>query len=105
MNNTVTQEQINDTLAHSEFRMGTVFDKVTVLHCRLPNGFVLSAESACVDPANYDPVLGRALCEKKIADKLWELEGYRLACELEPKPIEDESEKGGNLVGLDGNPL
>lgn len=78
MKNTVTQDHINDILSKSEFRVGTVFDKATVLHVKLPNGFVLTAESACVDPENYDQQLGKALCEKKIVDKLWELEGYVL---------------------------
>lgn len=80
--NTITQDHINELLAKSEFRFGTVFDKCSVLHCQLPNGFIISAESSCVDPENYDPAMGKALCEKKIVDKLWELEGYRLQCEL-----------------------
>lgn len=128
--NTVTQEQINEILSQSEFRVGTVFDKATVLHVQLPNGFVITEHSACVDPANHDPHLGRALCEKKVVDKLWELEGYRLACETSAlRDVETKEEavrnrvKSGDLseaegqqqagalgrektlIGIDGRPL
>lgn len=78
MKNTVTQEQINDLIANSEIKVSTVFDKVTIVNLKLPNGFVITESSACVDPANYNEALGRELCLQRIEDRLWELEGYTL---------------------------
>jgi hypothetical protein len=39
-------------------------------------------ESACVDPRNYNPKIGKKIAKEKAVklaiDALWELEGYRL---------------------------
>lgn len=86
----IQQTDINDILANSEFRFGTVFDKCAVLHCRLPNGFVITAESAASSVEKYDPRIGQAICEKKIADQLTELESYRIHCQ------ENENKEGSD---------
>lgn len=67
---------------NSEIKVDTVFDKCTVVSCRLPNGFVIVESYACVSPENYDEEMGVDICLNKIANKLWELEGYRLQEEL-----------------------
>lgn len=77
--NTVTAKQISDMISDSEVHVSTIFDKVTVVSVKLPNGFVIVESSACVDPANYSEEMGREICMKRIANKLWELEGYLLA--------------------------
>lgn len=79
---TITQEYIEAILAHSDITVDTVFDKCTVVTCKLPNGFVIVESSACVSPENYDEEMGISICIDKIADKVWELEGYRLQEEL-----------------------
>ena len=76
--NTVTNEMIERIMNHSKVIVSTVFDKCTVVSCKLPNGFVIVESSACVDPENYDEDMGVEICMKKIVDKVWELEGYRL---------------------------
>lgn len=76
--NTVTNEMIEKIMNHSKVVVSTVFDKCTVVSCKLPNGFVIVESSACVDPENYDEDMGVEICMKKIVDKVWELEGYRL---------------------------
>ena len=65
------------------------FEDTTTTVCALflPNGFMVSVgTSACVDPANFDEELGKQLsfqdAHRKAVDALWELEGYRLKCEL-----------------------
>ena len=63
----------------SEIKVETVYDKVTVVSCKLPNGFVLIEASGAVDPANYDEKIGKEVCMERIENKLWELEGYVLA--------------------------
>lgn len=75
---TITEEDIAAIMEHSEFQINTVFDKCTIVSCRLPNGFVITESSACVSPENYDEDMGAEICFDKIADKIWELEAYRL---------------------------
>jgi hypothetical protein len=77
--NSVTQEQISALIAKSEIKVETVYDKVTVVNCKLPNGFVITEASGAVDPANYDEKIGTEICMDRIINKLWELEGYALA--------------------------
>ena len=78
MNNTVTKERIDKILENTDFAVNTVFDKCTIVSAKLPNGFVIVEYSACVDKENYDVDLGYEICKKKIINKIWELEGYRL---------------------------
>ena len=80
--NTVTQERIDEIMENSEFIFQTIFDKCTVVACRLPNGFVIVESSACVDPDNYNEEMGVEICSRRIEDKLWELEAYKLQSEL-----------------------
>lgn len=82
MKNTVTQEQINDILAQAEINVQTVYDKVTVVCCKFPNGFVITESSGAVSPENYDEKIGTEICMERITNKLWELEGYVLSCKL-----------------------
>jgi hypothetical protein len=74
----VTQDQINSILAESEMKIFKIFDKCTVVICKLPNGFIITESSACVDPENFDEVIGYEICMERIANKIWELEGYML---------------------------
>ena len=48
-----TKEQINALLESAEISVETKFDKVTVVVCKLKNGFVITEASGAVDPANY----------------------------------------------------
>lgn len=82
MKNTVTQEQIDEILKSSEIEVKTVYGKVTVVCCKLPNGFVITEASGAVDPANYDEKIGVEICMERITNKLWELEGYVLSKKL-----------------------
>lgn len=75
---TITEEYIDEILENCEFDVRTVFDKCTVVTCRLPNGFVISDYAACVDPKNYDEDMGIEICHERIKNKVWELEAYRL---------------------------
>lgn len=75
---TITEEDIAEIMENSEFEICTVFDKCTVVSCKLPNGFVITESSACVSPENYSEDIGAEICFDKIASKIWELEGYRL---------------------------
>lgn len=74
----VSKKLIDLLLADSEFTVQTVHDKVTVVTCKLPNGFVIVESSGAVSPENYDAKIGEEICRKRIEDKLWMLEGYSL---------------------------
>jgi hypothetical protein len=78
MANSVTQAQINEILSNSQIEVQTLFDKTTVVTAKLPNGFIIVESSSCVDPANYCETLGKDICLKRIENKVWELEGYKL---------------------------
>ena len=88
--NFITEADIKDLIERSEIHAETIFDKVTVVSLKLPNNFIITESSACVDPNNYDFELGKKICLEKIENKLWELEGYRLACKIyEENPIRE----------------
>lgn len=87
---TITEEYIAEIMENSEFETHTVFDKCTIVSCRLPNGFVITESSACVSPENYDEELGAEICFDKIADKIWELEAYRLQQHLWEDSVMEE---------------
>lgn len=59
----------------------------TVTLAELPGGFVVGKGFAmCVDPDNYRESIGEEVSTRNALidarSKLWELEGYRLACKL-----------------------
>jgi hypothetical protein len=82
MQNTITQSDIDQLIAKSQITVKSVFGKCTIVSVQLPNGFIMVESSASVDAMNYNEVQGMNICIQKIKDRLWELEGYRLQCEL-----------------------
>ena len=82
MQNTITQSDIDSLIGRSQVSVTNCFGKCTIVSVQLPNGFVLVESSACVSPMNYNEAMGISICMEKIKNKLWELEGYRLQCEL-----------------------
>lgn len=80
--NTVTQEHIDRLFRESDKSETVSFGKCLILSIQLINGFVITESSACVDTMNFDREIGFEICEKKIKNKLWELEGYELQNEL-----------------------
>jgi hypothetical protein len=86
MNNTVTQDHIYTIIGQSEIKTYRMGEKTTVVMITLPNGFVIVESSSCVDPANFDEVIGYNICMERISNKILELEGY---C-LQKKVSEDD---------------
>lgn len=91
--NVVTKEKIKSILDETIFETKKVYDKCTVVSAKLPNGFVITESSACVDPSNYDEELGFEICKEKIVNKIWELEGYKLQDRLYEANNSDDSNK------------
>lgn len=85
---TVTEEMIEEILENSVFEIDTVYDKCTIVSCKLPNGFVIVESSACVSPENYDEKIGIEICLERIRNKIWELEGYKLQSMLYEEEME-----------------
>lgn len=86
----VTADQIDAILEASETTVTTVFDKVTIVTTKLPNGFVLVASSGAVSKENYSEEIGTDVCNADIRNQLWKLEGYALAKFLhEFAPVDD----------------
>lgn len=78
----VREELIDKIIEDATWCTETFYDKCTVVAMQLDNGFVLVESSACVDPKNYSEEVGFDICMRKLRDRIWELEGYRLQCEL-----------------------
>lgn len=85
LKNTVSQSYIDALYREADKSERIVFDKCLVLSVKLQNGFVITESSACVDPKNFSVKVGLQICEEKIKNKLWELEGYRLQCEMKER--------------------
>lgn len=83
INNKVTESHINNLFDQLEFEtFHKVFEKQCVIVAKMPSGFTIVGESACVDPQNYNEKIGTEIALKRIKEKMWELEGYRLQSTL-----------------------
>lgn len=75
----VTQEQVDANMQDVLVRTVVEFGKpTTYVTVRMQNGFTLRESTTCVDPANYDEEIGKAICLRRIEDKVWFLLGYAL---------------------------
>ena len=72
----VSQKMVDDFIL--ETWTETLGSKTTVVRAVLKNGFEIVESSSCVSPENYDEIVGREICPKKIRDKIWELLGFLL---------------------------
>lgn len=72
---------------------------VTFCVLTLRNGFVVTGESACASPENFDAELGRKIARDNAVNKMWPLMGYmlkqqlHLAAEKERKAKEAEANR------------
>lgn len=82
MENKVKVSTIDKLIKNAEIDVTKQFGKVTVVTVKLENGFVITESSGCIDEANYNEKVGYDSCMKRIKDKLWLLEGYKLQTEI-----------------------
>ncbi len=82
VNASIKKEYIDSILSQTLISVEKYWDKTTILKATLPNGFVVIESSSCVDPKNFNMSIGEQICMKKLEDKIWELEGYKLQNEL-----------------------
>lgn len=55
---------------------------LTICCLTLKNGFVVTGESACASPENYDEEIGNRIARQNAVQKIWQLEGYALRSQL-----------------------
>lgn len=73
----VTPNDIEKVIVGADYHLfpGT---NLTVCVITLLNGFTVTGESACVDPANFNEKIGREIAYESAKGKIWMLEGYLL---------------------------
>jgi hypothetical protein len=57
-------------------------DHVTLCVLVMKNGYVVTGESACTSPSNFDPAIGRSIARMDAERKIWSLLGYELRTKL-----------------------
>lgn len=88
----VTPEVLNDVIDSVEFVTHVAISGKVLTWCVicLKNGFAVTGDPACaVSVENNVEEIGKDVSYKNAMDKIWPLEGYRLACELAGKDNAD----------------
>ena len=57
-------------------------DLLTFCVLMLRNGFMVTGESACASPENFDAEIGRKIARQNAIEKIWPLVGYELRSKL-----------------------
>lgn len=67
----------------------------------LKNGFTVTGQSACADPANYKADIGQRIARQDAINKIWPLLGYELKTKLseESKTWQERLEKEFSQLG------
>lgn len=73
----ITPEMLDEEIAGEDYHVfpGSC---LTVCALTLKNGFVVTGESACAMPENFDAEIGRRIARSNAREKLWPLMGFRL---------------------------
>ena len=78
----ITPGAIEHILAQSKVDYNVLGGKLTHCMITLPSGFIVTGESSCVDPAEYNKALGEKYAKDRAVQMLYMFEGYMLASEL-----------------------
>lgn len=78
----ITPGAIEHILAQSKVDYAVLGGKLTHCMITLPSGFIVTGESSCVDPAEYNKALGEKYEKDRAIQMLYMFEGYTLANEL-----------------------
>lgn len=73
----VTLADIENSIVSERYLVEETVLTICILKCR--NGFLVTGESACVSPENFNAELGRKLAREKAINKLWAFLGFSLA--------------------------
>ena len=98
----VTMNDLEAVVAREEYYQfpGSL---LTVCCLTTLNGFSVTGESACVDPENFDAVIGQKVARAHAVDKLWALEGYLMkeAFHRGHNPEHEKLHRDSRLEGKD----
>lgn len=74
--NTVTEEMV-DLFIGKEYEASDLADGKSILvSCKTISGFMQYEVSSCIDPDNYDAVIGSEIGLKRIKNRLWSFLGF-----------------------------
>lgn len=78
LSNAVTPENITESIKNVQWHVmpGTT---LTICLVTLYNGYTVTGESACVNPDNFNRVLGEQYSYENAKEKIWPLLGFLLA--------------------------
>lgn len=74
----IPNSRIEEIMNGSKITVSTV-GKTTICHCKLPNGFEMVESSSCLNPDDYNEEIGKEICIKKLTERVYELEAYRIS--------------------------
>lgn len=72
----VEKEHVLNLIESGTKKVWHPFETSTVVAVELPNGFMVTGSSACIDPDLFDEQKGIDIAMEEIIDKVWMLEGY-----------------------------
>lgn len=75
----VTPDYMHSRIFDVNYHVFPLGSRSTICAIELDNGFIVYGQAACVDPASFDPEIGRKLAYANAFDKLWPLFGFLLA--------------------------
>ena len=87
--NKVTALDTEKAVKSEEYVYAESAPTLTICVLTVDNGFAVVGVSACVDPANFDPVIGREIAYKDALGKFQSYLGFRLAEKLHGEKKED----------------
>ena len=85
-----------------EFYLNQIDGVLTICILRLKNGFLVTGESACASPENFNQEIGERVAREKAVEKIWPLLGFRLRDKLFQANTETENYKSHNLQHVGG---
>lgn len=97
--NRVTLDSIKKRVESTEYIHPNNAPHFTLAFVKLNNGFMVTGESACADPKNFDEQLGRSIAYENALRKVWALEGY-LLCEKLTAESETETGSGDSAESV-----
>ena len=76
MSNKIPESHIDEIIEKTNERVWEPFPGITVVAWQLPNGYVITDQSGCIDPKDYDRDLGIKYSREHLKTQVWQLEGY-----------------------------
>lgn len=72
----ISPKRIKEIISESKESVWEPFPGITIVAWQLPNGFVISDQSGCIDPDDYNREIGIDIARNHLEDKVWHLYGF-----------------------------